>query len=66
MGGWVTLLYSRNWRNMVNQLYFNKQNLKKKKGTIPETVDCIQGQNYSVSELQVMVVEDVPRKEGLE
>ena len=25
MGGWVTLLYSRNRRNIVNQLYFNKK-----------------------------------------
>ena len=23
MYDWVTLLYSRNWRNTVNQLYFN-------------------------------------------
>ena len=22
---WVTLLYSRNWHNMVNQIYFNKE-----------------------------------------
>ena len=22
---WVTLLYNRNWRNIVNQLYFNKK-----------------------------------------
>ena len=29
---WVTLLYSRNWQNIVNQLYFNffKKNLKRK------------------------------------
>ena len=24
MFDWVTLLYSRNWHNTVNQLYFNK------------------------------------------
>ena len=33
---WVTLLYSRNWHNIVNQLYFNNNNnkntLKKKNG----------------------------------
>ena len=31
---WVTLLYSRNWHNNVNQLYFNKKlifNMLKKK-----------------------------------
>ena len=22
---WVTMLYSRNWHNIVNQLYFNKE-----------------------------------------
>ena len=27
--GLITLLYSRNWHNIVNQLYFNKK-LKKK------------------------------------
>ena len=25
---WVTLLYSKYWRNVVNQLYFNKKILK--------------------------------------
>ena len=25
-----SLLYSRNWHNIVNQLYFNKKNAKKK------------------------------------
>ena len=25
MYNWVTLLYSRDWRNIVNQLYFNKK-----------------------------------------
>ena len=30
MCDWVTLLYSRNWYNTVNQLYFN---LKKKDPT---------------------------------
>ena len=29
--GWVTLLYSRNWHNIVNQLYFNKNERKKKR-----------------------------------
>ena len=28
MGGWVTLLYSGNWRNIVHQLSFNKKILK--------------------------------------
>ena len=31
MYDWVTLLYSRNWYNIVNQLYFNKKNQKKEK-----------------------------------
>ena len=26
---WVTLLYSRNWHNTVNQLYFDKKIFKK-------------------------------------
>ena len=26
---WVTMLYSRNWHNTVNQLYFNKNKAKK-------------------------------------
>ena len=30
MDDWVTLLYSRNWHNTVNQLYFNKKFLKDK------------------------------------
>ena len=25
MSDWVTVLYSRNWHNIVNQLYFNKK-----------------------------------------
>ena len=25
MYDWVTLLYGRNWHNIVNQLYFNKK-----------------------------------------
>ena len=28
MYDWVTLLYSRNWHNTVNQLYFNKNKSK--------------------------------------
>ena len=31
MYNWVTLLYSRNWYNIVNQLYFNKNKTKPKK-----------------------------------
>ena len=32
MYDWVTLLYSRNWQDTANQLYFNsKRNLEKKK-----------------------------------
>ena len=27
---WFTLLYYRNWHNIVNQLYFNKKKLKRK------------------------------------
>ena len=30
MNDWVTLLYSRNWHNVVNQLYFNKKIVIKK------------------------------------
>lgn len=26
MHDWVTLLYSRSWHNIINQLYFNKKN----------------------------------------
>ena len=25
MYDWVTLLYGRNWHNIVNQIYFNKK-----------------------------------------
>ena len=31
MYDWVTLLYSRNWHNTVNQLYFKKMRKKKNK-----------------------------------
>ena len=37
MYDWVTLLYSRNWHNIVNQLYFNKkkkQNLLQVENTL--------------------------------
>ena len=27
---WVTMLYSRNWHDSVNQPYFNKKKLKNK------------------------------------
>ena len=30
MYNWVTSLYSRNWHNTVNQLYFHKKVKKKK------------------------------------
>ena len=30
MYDWVTLLYSRNWHNIENQLYYNKKNFNKK------------------------------------
>ena len=30
---WVILLYSRNWHNIVNQLYFNKRKKKNKNKT---------------------------------
>ena len=30
MYDWVPLLYSRNWHNIVNQVYFNKKNFFKK------------------------------------
>ena len=29
MYNWITLLYSRNWHNIVNQLHFNKNKNKK-------------------------------------
>ena len=29
MYDWATLLYSRNWHNIVNQLYFNFKNVQK-------------------------------------
>ena len=32
---WVTLLYSRNYYNIVNQLYFNKKWEKKRKTKTP-------------------------------
>ena len=28
---WVTLLYSRNWHNIINQLYLNDNNFKRTK-----------------------------------
>ena len=31
MYAWVALLYSRNWHNIVNRLYFNFKNVKRKK-----------------------------------
>ena len=31
MKNWITLLYSRNQHNIVNQLYFNKKNTKTEK-----------------------------------
>ena len=36
MYDWVTLLYSRNWYNIVNQLYFNKKNQKKRNFSLPQ------------------------------
>ena len=33
MKDWVTLLYSRNWHNTVNQLYFNKKTKQNKTET---------------------------------
>ena len=43
MYDWVTLLHSRSWHNIVNQLYFNKKffkflNIKKKTGQMSETM----------------------------
>ena len=34
MYDWVTLLYSRNWHNIVNQFYFNKKHFLKEKKRI--------------------------------
>ena len=36
----VILLYSRNWQNIVNQLYFNKKINKKKKRGGKKTKRC--------------------------
>ena len=30
MYGWVTLLYSRNWHEIVNQLYLKNMHIKRK------------------------------------
>ena len=39
MTGWVTLLYNRNWQNIVNQLYFLKNEGKERKFSLkPFTV----------------------------
>ena len=35
---WVTFLYSRNWYNIVNQLYFNKNRKVKSSKTIKQMV----------------------------
>ena len=32
MNGWVTLLYSINWHNIVNQLHFTKKQTKNSTG----------------------------------
>ena len=32
MYDWVTMLYSRNWHNTVNQLYFNRKKMNKEGG----------------------------------
>ena len=34
MYNWVTLLYSRNWHNIVNQLYFNNNKKNGPQGSI--------------------------------
>ena len=35
---WVTMLYNRNWHNIVNQVSFNKTNQKKKKEEEEEAI----------------------------
>ena len=42
MYNWVTMLYSRNWHNVVNQLYFNKiKNKNKKQKKNPRGTCCL-------------------------
>ena len=42
---WVTLLYSRDWHNIVNQLYFNKN---KKQKTVERCLRQFHGQGLEV------------------
>ena len=44
MYNWITLLYSRNYDNIVNQLYFNKtlKNDKKKEHLLERFIDSMQ------------------------
>ena len=37
MYDWVTLLYSRNWHNTLNQLYFNKNEFLKNEAQTEKT-----------------------------
>ena len=45
MCNWITLLYNRNYHNIVNQLYLNKTfkkwKKKRKKIDIPEQDNCL-------------------------
>ena len=47
MYNWVTLLYSRNQHNIVNQLYFKK---KKKNLGVPVVSQWVKNLKYSVRE----------------
>ena len=41
MYDWVTVLYSRNWHNTVNQLYFNKNKTGGKKIKKTQISQCL-------------------------
>ena len=42
MNDWVTSLYSGNWHNIVNQLYFNKTNKQKRQSLGALKISCHQ------------------------
>ena len=44
MNDWVTLLYSRNWHNTVNKLYFNLKKRMSYISTLQETSYCLNPQ----------------------
>ena len=40
MGGWVNLLYSKNWKNIVDQLHFKNFFLKRQNNAICSNMDA--------------------------